>query len=796
MSNKPTCFVTYCYEDNTREDIDFFIDHLKRRTKKKCDVLYDQDIGIGKRFKVFMDALDGVDLVIMICTPKYKEKAETASGGVGYEYKKISERYDAVLEEKKNLPNEFLTGMKTNFFDVLPVILKGDFNSIPEKFSGGRAVNMSYFRTIEKTISGKPLLYVPNNIKNKFNADIKKIISNITTNSDLKQESYEETVENVYDRLKIETLFKNTKADFDNPKYNLSNYEDTLFVRTNVYKEVASQSAYFLVGRKGSGKSAITQVLPKREKNKYEVVNINASRDVNLHFLYAFLNPKLLSDTTNIFTRFKCFNYAWGLFFRVCIMDLIVGLFHQGKLSPFQINNSKEIRKFIENLNGDVKTEYPKEEKRNYFAFSFNRISEFIEHCIDTARSEFFEADIENKFNMQQYFEYSLGNKVVTELSIILENFKKGFLITFDGFDTEIEKFRDENFYFEGDSLEAKVSFEIEWLHSLLFLINDIKQMERDLLSEKVGFCLMIPNHRFLEILREDVDRYRFLHKRKFLIWTGVELALFLRKRLEVGFYDEEERKKKRNSIESKHPIETLREIMTATVTFLPESIEFEFNGRTIKMPLFLYVLRHTLWRPRDILVYYAHLLSIGLESLENKHEVTSETVRISVANSTEYIIKSDFINEFKGTLRNFEDILESFNRSKQKLNFEEIEAKIGAQDFNFVAAPNEAFHKDILQKIKFLYQIGFLGISMNDKLKERYDSFSNHIFIFSEGAKILSKATHETINEYEFVIHPLFCEFLELETKNNEFISEYTWSYIKDLEGFMTSSNADFELL
>ncbi|MDQ3749691.1 MAG: hypothetical protein M3367_11900 [Acidobacteriota bacterium] len=796
MSDKPTCFVAYCHEDNTREDIDFFINQLKRKTKKKCNILYDQDIDIGKRFKYFMDALDGVDLVIMVCTPKYKEKAEVPSGGVGYEYQKISERYDAVLEEKKNLPNEFLTGMKTNFFDVLPVILKDGFNSIPAKFSGGRAVDMSYFRTIEKKISGKPYLYVPNNIKNKFDADIEKIISNINTYSDLKQESYEETVEEVYDLLKIETLFKNTKADFDNPKYDLSNYEDILFVRTNVYKEVASQSAYFLVGRKGSGKSAITQVLPKREKTKYEVININANRDTNLHIVYAFLNPKIISDTTNVFRRIECFKYAWGLFFRVCIMDLIVGLFYQDKLTDFQINNSKEIRKFIENINEGVKTEYPKEEKRNYFAFSFNRIGEFIDYCIDSARPDLFEADIENKFNMQQYFEFSLGDKVLRELNIILENFRKGFLITFDGFDTEIEKFRDEKFYFEDDSLEAKVSFEIEWLHSLLLLINNIKQMERDLLSEKVGFCLMIPNHRFLEILREDIDRYRFLHKRKFLIWTGVELVLFLRKRLEIGFYDEEERKKNRSRIENKHPIETLREIMTSTITFLPETIEFEFNGKTLKMPLFLYVLRHTLWRPRDILIYYAHLLSIGLESLENKHEVTSETVRISVANSTEYVIRDDFIGEFKGTLRNFEEILNSFHRSKQKLSFEEIEEKIGTQDFNFVAAPNEAFHKDILQKVKFLYQIGFLGISVNDKLKERYDSFSNHVFIFNEGAKILSKATHETINEYEFIIHPLFCEFLELETKHNEFISEYTWSYIKDLEGYMTSSNADFELL
>jgi hypothetical protein len=455
MPIKPTCFITYCYEDNTREDIDFFINHLKRKTKKKCDILYDQDIGIGKRFSDFMDALDGVDLVIMICTPKYKEKSETLSGGVGYEYKKIAERYNSVLEEKKNLPNEFLTGMKTNFFDVLPIILKGDFSSIPENFSKGRAINMSYFRTIERRISGKLHRYVPDNIKSKFNVDIDKIISNINTNSDLKQESYEETVENIYDRLKIETLFKNTKADFDNPKYDLSNYEDTLFVRTNVYKEVASQSAYFLVGRKGSGKSAITQVLPKREKNKYEVININANRDVNLHILYAFLNPKLLSDTTNVFKRFECFKYSWGLFFRVCIMDLIIGLFHQGKLTHFQINNSKEIRKFIEKLNEGVETEYPKEEKRNYFAFSFNKIGEFIEHCINTARPDFFVADIENKFNMQQYFEFSLGDKVISELNIILENFRKGFLITFDGFDTEIEKFRDENFYFEGDSLKS-----------------------------------------------------------------------------------------------------------------------------------------------------------------------------------------------------------------------------------------------------------------------------------------------------------------------------------------------------
>lgn len=799
MIKKPTCFITYCHEDNTREDVDFIINELKRRTKKDCDILYDQEIGIGKRFTAFMDALDVVDLVVMVCTPKYKERTEKGEGGVSYEYKKICERYERVLAERKEEVfnadeedrNEFLGNMKINFFEILPIILKGGYNtSIPEKFSDYSALDLSYFRTITKKIGKTPHVYVPNSLEKRFNSDIAKVIEEIRVYNGLKQPAYEERLKKVYDDLKIETIFKNPKADFDNPKFNRSNYEDTLFVKTHAYKQIESQSAYFLVGRKGSGKSAISQVLSIKQRNRYEVVNIDVNRDAQLQILYAFVNKRLISDTTNVFRRIECFQYAWALFFRICIMDIIVSLFQQGTLSNFQKRASEEIRNFIATLNKGVDVTYPKTDKGNYFVYSFNSIERFMEDCFDSARPDLYLEDIANRNTMSQYFEFCLGKAVVAELEVFLENFKRKFLITFDGFDTEIEKFREEDVYAKDDSLESRVSFEIEWLHSLLLLVNDIKQMDRDLLSKKVDFCLMIPNHRYMEVIRDDADRYRYLHKRKFLIWSGIELALFLRKRLEIAL-----NYPVKKSGDRRDPIETLHEIMSKRVNFLPEDIEFEFNNKWIRMPLFLYVLRHTLWRPRDILVYYAHLISIGLESLKNRHAVTSETMRISVANSTEYIIRDDFINEYKGTIRNFEDILNCFRRSNQTLTSEEIKEKIGEKDFDFIAVEHDKYRKDVLYKIKFLFQIGFLGVKVNDFVRLKNDPISDHVFIFNEGAKILNKVTLENLDEYDFILHPLFCEFLELNTKENEFLFEITWPYLKELEVYMQSSNDDFEL-
>lgn len=672
--------------------------------------------------------------------------------------------------------------------------MKGDYrSSIPVEFQDNKAIYLTYFKlTNRKTKQGEQEKVIPNNIKKKFEIDIAKIIDTLKANHRQKQKSYEEELKKNYDLLKMDSLFRDTKADFNNPKYSMDDYEDTLFVRTHVYKQIENQSAYLLIGRKGSGKSAITQVLPIRSQKFNSpylgVVDIYANRDINFNVLYSFLNREFISDTRHIFNRLTCFRYGWALFFRICLMDLIE---KKSTEADYSENNKKRIKKisnFINELN-KKQTSTNTESKSSYFTYAFTSIQRFMNYTISQARKNeaFFMSDIDAQFNIIGYIDFSLGKDLAQELEEYLENLPQKFLITFDGFDTEIEKFREEGQFFEDDSLEEKVKFEIDWLHSLLLLVNDIKQMKtgKEILDEKLDFCLTIPNHRYLEILRKDIDSYRFQHRRKNLIWSGVELLIFLRKRLEIL---------SNYKTIKKSPWESFEEIIKEKFPYIPEKIEFDFNGRLIKIDLFLYVLRHTFWRPRDILLYYAHIITLYKDCKDNGHTVSFEAIRTNIANLTFEIIKDDFKNEYKGTVRNLDEILECFTRVNQVLSFNEIENHLHAVAFDFVVVAKPEMRSDSLEKIKFLYQIGFLGIHASKEIKEKYNLFSHHIFIFSEGCKPLKKANKEKLREYHFIIHPLFSEYLELNTKNNEFISEYSQPYIMDLEGFMKASNDDFE--
>jgi hypothetical protein len=49
-----------------------------------------------------------------------------------------------------------------------------------------------------------------------------------------------------------------------------------------------------------------------------------------------------------------------------------------------------------------------------------------------------------------------------------------------------------------------------------------------------LDFCIAVPKDRYLEIQRIERDSYRNWHRGVPLNWSGIELAILLRKRLEV----------------------------------------------------------------------------------------------------------------------------------------------------------------------------------------------------------------------------------------------------------------------
>ena len=150
----PKVFISYSWDDEEHKKwTRSFADKL---LESGIDTYIDQyDVQHGDRLPHFMEeSITTSDFVLIVCTPKYKEKADSRQGGVGYEGHIISGELFAKGNERKFIPiirrgNEkssmpsYLAGkyyvdlrdgsqLETQFIDLLTT-LKGQHKKPPVK---------------------------------------------------------------------------------------------------------------------------------------------------------------------------------------------------------------------------------------------------------------------------------------------------------------------------------------------------------------------------------------------------------------------------------------------------------------------------------------------------------------------------------------------------------------------------------------------------------------------------------------------------------------------------------------
>jgi hypothetical protein len=267
------------------------------------------------------------------------------------------------------------------------------------------------------------------------------------------------------------------------------------------------------------------------------------------------------------------------------------------------------------------------------------------------------------------------------------------------------------------------------------------------------------------------------------LNWSGIELAILLRKRLEELTQSSTDRRKS--------PEERFNAILREYFKHIPIDITFTFNGRQYQMPLFMYVLRHTIWRPREVLLYYAQIITVS-EDLRKKHgyEVTSEVIRRIVKDVTHDIINSEFINEFESTVTNIRDIILAFYKQNQTLSYETVSQIVQGLDFKFASGSQKC--ETINDKIEFLYRIGFLGVLADEQMFAQMHLQLRHAFHFNEGEAPIRGfgGVERELTGYRFLVHPMFSEYLEINTSQNELILQFSWQYLHEREVMLFASH------
>lgn len=151
---RPTCFISYSWDNDDHRD---WVHKLSEDLRAaNIDVSLDRDVRPGASVTQFMEsALRQSDVVLIICTPRYAEKANERIGGVGYETGIVTGELYQLAPERKFIPlirnGNPAASLPTYLADRLGV----DFR-LEENYSNS-------LQTLIQDIHGEPTLANANN---------------------------------------------------------------------------------------------------------------------------------------------------------------------------------------------------------------------------------------------------------------------------------------------------------------------------------------------------------------------------------------------------------------------------------------------------------------------------------------------------------------------------------------------------------------------------------------------------------------------------------------------------------
>lgn len=147
MSKHPSAFVCYSWDNDDHKK--WVAGFAARLRSEGVDVALDQwHLSLGDRIHQFMEREVGCnDFVLIVCTPRLKERADNRVGGVGYEFDIMTGDCDTTGNHRK----------------YIPVLRSGDWHTaIPRWLQGkygvdirGASYNEGEFQRLVDTLHGQ-----------------------------------------------------------------------------------------------------------------------------------------------------------------------------------------------------------------------------------------------------------------------------------------------------------------------------------------------------------------------------------------------------------------------------------------------------------------------------------------------------------------------------------------------------------------------------------------------------------------------------------------------------------------
>lgn len=587
----------------------------------------------------------------------------------------------------------------------------------------------------------------------------------------------------------VNFLFEQSRAEFNERIY--SPFIDRLIVKTHFTKDLTGTTG-FLVGRKGVGKSATTQAMPIMANPPVrETIPFNFDR-LEWAPLIRLVGESRGDDY--IFGETKRLRKAWESLFL-----FMIAFHHKKQIQPDFLDDSLLFKATL-NL-----------KPHEAFGVAFTRILEKAGELSSDAKR----AGHLHPLAGSVLAESVLGRRISAWLEKYLESASGcEICIVGDNFDLRTN--------LPEDPAEANhfLKCEKNILTALAeYIVSEFPAGQCLIPKNACRFLIAIPNDRMLIISRELRDAIKT--NVRSLYWTGIELSALLRKRIaalslirDVDFRDPaitspllkqpSWRKADPKPDGQRHGghllMKRFSERLKAILPELPESIDFQFNDQKISMPLFSYVLRHTLWRPRDVLYFFASLILAALAARRRGENVGSEQVRSSIALRTKKLCKEEVIAEYRDFHPRIEEALNQFKGAPQVMKGADFKARLVKvysmsmrRDKERDPARNESdvdLEGSRRGRVLFreLFELGLVGFLPNDQAGRKD---AGHHFVFSFHLRPAHFPTVDEFDRTEMCFHPILKEHLALDTSSNLFVLNYDESWLIDQDRWVENNSS-----
>jgi hypothetical protein len=565
---------------------------------------------------------------------------------------------------------------------------------------------------------------------------------------------------------RLKHAFDHAKAENDDL---LTERDTHAFVHTRVYREAVNGHRSLLVGRKGSGKTALLLGYKHEQSQRYfaqGAIDIRAD-DFPLESLFSFFYAHSVSSAERI-TRslpqisdlpafidpVKLSAYAWGHSLRCAAVYvaadrlLLRGNSVDKELRAILIKARKALNKYM-GARRQPRGDSGSEVVFSLLVYFFQSVQGVVDNALGIHTQEISVLLAAITRNITLKLASRLDERVeaaARAISSFLEAEGAKCLLTLDKFDDYYDEFYRRSK--KQESVQERRQFLEALLHGLVLATRDLKHDTR---FKWLDTLFAVPADKFLELHIRERAELEQAHVLK-LQWTPVELYEYVNKRIAYAL------ELPPDSVERAWDVIFPFEVANAKV-------------KDVKEPSFLYVVRHSLWRPREIQMYLRAILA-QMEAARGP--ATEEMFRTAVRNESQQIVRSEFLEEFLSENPGIIALMEKLEglALKSVMSYADLRRRIaGIKLFETELAP-----ADVMLR---LFHMGIIGVR-HVFARERRASLDRTItqhrqevaYRFAYNCTLSDPFTSTS----EVVFHPMFFHYLDIKHEKKYVINQMAW--------------------